>query len=285
MAEERRRWTIIELLKWTADYLKEKQFENGRLTGERLLAHVLQCRRVDLYVQFERPLSGEELASYKALLKRRLAHEPVQYIIGETEFFSLPFKVGPGVLIPRPETELLVEKVLAAASPWPEARILDIGTGSGNIATSLAVHLPSARITAVDCSQAALHLAAENGQRNKVAERIQWQEWNLFSDTCPLQTPFDIVVANPPYIRQADYDALPLEIKNFEPANALLAGLDGLDAYKAICKWLPTLLNKPGFAYLEIGADQANGVAALFTGAVIHKDLAGKDRIIEFHYQ
>lgn len=283
MAEERRRWTIIELLKWTADYLKEKKFDNGRLTGERLLAHVLKCRRVDLYVQFERPLNGDELASYKSLLKRRLSHEPLQYIIGETEFFSLPFKVGPSVLVPRPETELLVEKVLAAASPWPEARILDIGTGSGNIAISLAFHLPGARITAVDCSQAALALALENGQRNGVNERIQWQEWNLFSDACPLPFPYDIVVSNPPYIRQADYDRLPAEIKNFEPSTALLAGADGLDAYKAIGRWLPTLLNTPGFAFMEIGADQATEVAALLGQVVVHKDLAGKDRVVEYH--
>jgi release factor glutamine methyltransferase len=284
MAEGKQRWTIIELLKWTADYLKEKKFDNGRLTGERLLAHVLNCRRVDLYVQFERPLNGDELASYKALLKRRLAHEPLQYIIGETEFFSLPFKVGPGVLIPRPETELLVEKALAAASQWPEARILDIGTGSGNIAISLAVHLPGARITAVDCSQPALALALENGQRNGVSERIRWQEWNLFSDACPLPTPFDIVVSNPPYIRQADFDTLPPEIKSFEPSTALLAGSDGLDAYRAISKWLPTLLSKPGFAFLEIGADQATDVAAVLGQVVVHKDLAGKDRIVEYHF-
>lgn len=285
MAEERRRWTIIELLKWTADYLKEKRFENGRLTGERLLAHVLNCRRVDLYVQFERPLTGDELASYKTLLKRRLAHEPLQYIIGETEFFSLPFKVGPAALIPRPETELLVEKALAAASRLPEARILDIGTGSGNIAISLAVHLPTAKITAVDCSQAALALAAENSQRNHVGERIQWREWNLFSDACLSSTPFDIVVSNPPYIRQTDFDALPPEIKNFEPRIALLAGSNGLDAYQAIGKWLPTLLDKPGVAFLEIGADQAKDVAALLGEVVVHRDLAGKDRVIEYRFQ
>jgi len=285
MAEEKRRWTIIDLLKWTADYLKEKRFENGRLTAERLLAHVLQCRRVDLYVQFERPLNGEELALFKSLLKRRLAHEPLQYIIGETEFFSLPFTVGPEVLVPRPETELLVEKVLAAAGLQSQTRILDIGTGSGNIAVSLAAHLPEAHITAVDCSKAALVIAETNSRRNSVAARILWQEWNLYGDDCPWQTPFDIIVSNPPYISQADYEALPPEIKHFEPRQALLAGADGLDAYRAMQKWLPGLLARPGSAFFEIGADQAAAVTALFGGATVHQDLAGKDRVVEYHYR
>jgi release factor glutamine methyltransferase len=279
MAEERRHWTVIELLKWTADYLAEKKFDNARLTGERLLCHVLGVRRVDLYVNFDRPLSADELAAFKHLLKRRLSFEPLQYIIGETEFFSLSFNVGPGVLIPRPETELLVEKVIDYGRTLTSCRILDIGTGSGCIAVSLAKHLELARITAIDNSEQALDQARENAEKNQVLDRIQFLLWDFFSDQLPFSQPFDIVAANPPYISQSDYDELAPEIRNFEPNSALLAGADGLDAYHALKARLSRLLEPGGKAFFEIGADQAAALHRLFQNLIILQDFAGRDRL------
>jgi release factor glutamine methyltransferase len=279
MAEERRRWTVIELLKWTADYLGEKKFDNARLNAERLLCHVLNCRRVDLYVNFERPLAAEELAFYKNLLKRRLSFEPLQYIIGETEFFSLTFKVSPAVLIPRPETELLVEQVIAHGRDLQPGRILDIGTGSGCIAISLAKHLPQAHITAIDQSPAALSLARENAALQQVAERIDFLEWDFSGTEFPFSEPFDIVASNPPYIRKSDYERLPAEIKNFEPLEALAAGIDGLEAYRHLRRWLSRLLIGGGRAFFEIGADQTADIQQLFPDAAMVQDLAGRDRV------
>lgn len=279
MAEERRRWTVIDLLKWTAGYLEEKNFDHARLNAERLLCHVLHWRRVDLYLQFDRPLSADELTAFKQLLKRRLTHEPLQYIIGESEFFSLSFLVGPGALIPRPETELLVEKAIEFARPSAGCRILDLGTGSGCIAVSLAVHLPQARIVAIDQSAKALELAQANARRNGVADRIEFLSWDFTSPTSPFTAAFDVVVANPPYIRQSDYERLPEEIKNFEPAEALLAGRDGLDGYRAIQRRLSEWLNPGGRAFLEIGADQAEEMLHLFPQANFLTDLAGRHRL------
>ncbi len=279
MAEERRRWTVIDLLKWTADYLEEKNFDHARLNAERLLGHVLHWRRVDLYLQFDRPLSADELTAFKQLLKRRLNHEPLQYIIGESEFFSLSFLVGPGVLIPRPETELLVEKAIEFAHPADGCRILDLGTGSGCIAISLAVHLPQAHIVAIDKSAKALELAQTNARRNGVADRIEFLSWDFTSPTSPFTAAFDIVVANPPYIRQNDYERLPKEIKNFEPMEALLAGKDGLDGYRAIQRRLAEWLNPGGRAFLEIGADQGKEILRLFPQANLLSDLSGRHRL------
>ncbi len=281
MAEERRRWTVIELLKWTADYLTEKKFENARLNAERLLCHVLDCRRVDLYVNFERPLSAEELALYKTLLKRRLDHEPLQYIIGETEFFSILFKVSPGVLIPRPETELLVEQVLAYGRDLQPCRILDIGTGSGCIAVSLAKHLLQATITAVDQSAIALEIARENALGTGVVDRIAFSLWDFTGQVMPINAPFDIVAANPPYVSKNDYERLPREIKNFEPIEALTIGPDenGLAAYRHLQRWLPQLLSPGGQAFFEIGADQGADIRQLFPEATIIQDLANRDRV------
>jgi len=279
MAEERRRWTVIDLLKWTAGYLEEKNFAHARLNAERLLCHVLHWRRVDLYLQFDRPLSVDELTAFKLLLRRRLTHEPLQYIIGESEFFSLSFLVGPGVLIPRPETELLVEKAIEFAHPFAGCRILDLGTGSGCIAVSLAVHLPQAHIVAIDRSAKALELAQANARCNGVAERIEFLSWDFTSPTSPFTAAFDVVVANPPYVRESDYERLPKEIKNFEPPEALLAGQDGLDGYRAIQRRLNEWLNPGGRAFLEIGADQAEEILHLFPQANLLTDLAGRRRL------
>ena len=192
----------------------------------------------------------------------------------------MTFKVTPNVLILRPETELLVEQAIAHGRDRGPCRILDIGTGSGCIAISVAKHFAQARITAVDQASQALAIARENAVQNGVAERIEFLHWDFTDSAFPFNEPFDIVAANPPYIRKSDYEQLPAEIKNFEPLTALAAGIDGLDAYRCLRHWLPRLMNSNGRAFFKIGADQAVDIRQLFPNAVIMKPLAGRDRVV-----
>ncbi len=285
---KKKRWTVLELLNWTTQYLEEKEFENSRLNVEMMLAHVLGFKRVDLYLNFDRPLTPEELANFKILLKRRTAHEPLQYVLGEAEFMGLPFKVRPGVLVPRPETELLVDKVLELTGQFDHpCSVLDVGTGSGNIPLSLASMAPDLTIVTTDISQDAIVIAKENAELLGVADRVTFlhhdalkpwpMEYNLY---------FDVIVSNPPYVSRTEFDNLPLEIKHFEPEIALLAGEEGLDFYKQFLEISKSLLKENGTLFFEIGETQANVLIDLysshgFSECHVHKDLADKDRIIE----
>ena len=288
--EPPQKWTVVELINWTADYLKDKGLDNGRLIVERLLAHTLQVDRVHLYLKFDRPLDSEELSAFKAKLKRRLSHEPLQYIVGEAEFMSLPFHVSPGVLIPRPETEVLVEACLKLCRQefgQPDRiDILDIGTGSGNIAIALAKNLNCAYITAIDSSAEAIKVARENAALNDVSDKIEFvhspiEEFSLAEHGhC-----FDVVVSNPPYVTKSEYASLPPEIRDYEPEEALLAGEDGLDIYRKISVILRQLLKPNDAAFFEIGAHQGQSVQTLFAKekfahSEIIKDLAGLDRVL-----
>jgi len=289
--EKQNRWTIIQLINWTTKHLMEKGFENSRLNAEILLAHTLKCNRVKLYLDFDRPLQADELAEFKVLLKRRLNHEPLQYITGQCEFMSLPFTVGPGALIPRPETEMLVEltlehcKTLVENNPHPV--ILDIGAGSGNIAISLAHYNPDCQITAVDISEAALNIARRNAVLNNVESCIQFIQMDIMN--CKLEhlhNYFDIIVSNPPYIDAAGYERLPEEIKAHEPQISLLAGQEGLDFYIHFPDFFIYLLKEKGIAFFEIGELQASSIKQIFNRpefepVEIFCDLAGKDRIIK----
>jgi len=289
-AEDKKPWTVLSLLSWTAAHLQEKGFENSRLNAERLLSHVLALRRVDLYLQFDRPLQPEELSAFKALLKRRIAHEPLQYLLGETEFMSLPFKVEPGVLIPRPETEGLAEKAIEWCSSRFNGerpiRVLDIGTGSGNIAVALAKNVEGAEIIAVDFSPAALALAKENAERHGVLDCIRFELQDIRSASpAEWRQRFDLLVSNPPYIAQREWPALPLEVRDYEPALALQGGMDGFDFYRIFSRRLPDWLLPGGHMLLEIGDGMGDAVSALFPApafcdVTIHPDLAGKQRII-----
>ncbi len=283
-------WSVLELLNWTSEYLAEKGFENGRLNGERMLAHVLNCKRVDLYLNFDRPLSPEELAKFKELIKRRHSHEPLQYILGETEFFSLPVKVRPGVLIPRPETETMVEQTLALCkSHYAESEsidILDIGTGSGNIAVAIAKNIDKARLVAIDVTQEALDAAQENAKLNHVEDRISFRRLDVLAcEEKEFEASFDLIVSNPPYISSSEFERLPLEIRQFEPRSALLAREDGFEFYRHFALVMREWLKPGGFAILEIGAGMGEMTKALFHQAgygdvKITQDLAGRDRVI-----
>lgn len=290
--QKKNKWSLIELLNWTADYLIEKGYEDARLNAERLLAHALGLSRIELYTNFDRPLTPDELSAFKALFKRRLANEPLQYIIGETEFFSLPFKVTPAVLIPRPETELLVETVVAHCashySDEDDIQILDVGSGSGCISIALAKNIDNAVVTAVDVSHEALKIAYGNAQAHEV--EVAFHEIDALRPWPPeYLNMFDIVVSNPPYVSFPEYQSLPPDIQKYEPKISLLGGNDGLDFYRKFSNILPTLLKPNAYAFFEIGERQAASVqniysASGFSGIQVLDDLAGKNRAVKMHW-
>ena len=259
-------WTILTVLQWAQQYLQAKGVSEPRAGAEVLLSHCLHCSRLDLYLRHDQPLADDELSCYKQGLKRRLAQEPTQYITGQQEFWSLNFAVGPSVLIPRPETELLVEAVLKhfarSESGGVKPRLLDIGTGSGILAVTLATELPEAQFVAVDRSWEALKVARENARRHKVEEKINWVSADLVAALAP-KALFEVIVANPPYVPTADWEQLPLEIKEYEPQLALDGGPDGLEVIRSLIRAVPPLLKPDGLLALEVGQGQATAVQQL----------------------
>jgi release factor glutamine methyltransferase len=244
--------------------------ERARRDAEMLLLFVIRRERAALLARWKEKLDEDEKAHYIELLGRRLAGEPIQYILGETEFYGLPFRVTPDVLIPRPETEHLVDKAieLAAGFAWP--RIVDVGTGSGAIAIALADALPNAAITATDLSAPALAIARENAARNNVEGRVRFFRGNLlepiaFVDAILPESieSFDLVLSNPPYVPRGDRDSLAVEVREFEPALALFSGDDGLEVYRRLIPVGYSVLAPQGYIALEIGYGQAEAIRAL----------------------
>ena len=232
--------------------------EKARRDAEVLLLHASGRSRTDLLAHGEDEFSLAESLRYKSLLDRRTKGEPIQYITGETEFYGLPFRVTPDVLIPRPETEHLVETVVALARSFAAPRIVDIGAGSGAISVALAHHLPKARITTTDLSEAALAIARENVRSNGVADRICFLQGDLLAPLAGEK--FDIIVSNPPYVPARDRDSLSVEVREYEPLLALFAGEDGLDIYRRLIPAAFVALISGGFIALEIGYGQADAV-------------------------
>lgn len=292
-------WTVREVLAWTAQYFFQQGVEHPRLEAELLLAHVLGQTRVELYINFDQPLQPNELAAYRELIKRRVEGYPLAYLTGQREFMSLTFEVNPAVLIPRPETETLVETAvelvrdavrgyLATGGPveLPPIRIAEAGTGSGAIAVSLARFLPAAQVWATDISPAALAVAQRNAERHGVADRVRFYEGDLLG---PLLEPnsfgqFALVVANLPYIPTPEIPRLAREVR-CEPVLALDGGADGLDLYRRLVPQAARLLKSGGYLVMEIGFDQGNAAAALLAGEDWHPprikpDLAGRDRVV-----
>ncbi len=367
MADEKT-WQPLDLIKVTADYLTTKSVPSPRLDAEMLLCHVLGLpRRVDLYAGFEREISGKELASYRELIRRRAAREPVSRILGKREFMGIAFAVTPDVLSPRPETELLVEAALEKMMPkkatlpddddlppegtvgpeahgddalqeelarmldsygedvedeadldkpsamplpkarpqpqrrgdplprpggkkavqvqsgGPELRVLDLGTGSGCIAVSLAAHCPRARVVAVDASPKALAVAKKNAANAKVAERVDFRQGDWYA-ACRSGEQYDIIVSNPPYLVEGDDDIWP-EVSAYDPPAALYGGNDGLDPYRRIVPDTPLWLAPDGWIFFEVGASQAGKVADLlrrrgFRDVAVVKDYGGVERVV-----
>lgn len=277
-------WTIMKILNWTKQYFTDKGVENPRLDAEVLLCAVLKCERITLYVDFERPLSETELAQFKQYVVRRANHEPLAYILGEKAFMRNMFKVTPDTLVPRPETELLVESiVMAAEAVGGDVKILDIGTGSGAIIVSLLDYLPQAKGVGVDISVGALTVAKENAVAIGVVERAGFLRSDVYS-ALPLDKKFDIIVSNPPYIPAADIAGLAKDVQN-EPIGALDGGEDGLDFYRRITKEAPLHMVEDGLLAFEIGIYQGEAVAEMcktagFGAVAIRKDYAGIERMV-----
>jgi release factor glutamine methyltransferase len=282
-------WTVLGLLRWTTAYFENKGVEAPRAGAELLLAHTLGLRRLDLYLRYDQPLNSEELAAFKALIRRRTRGEPVAYITGKRAFWTLDLKVNPQVLIPRPETERLVEIALATLKVFnrPRPRVLDLGTGSGAIALALAAEIPQGYFLALDCSWGALQTARENQYGNAIAAKIDYLAADWCSAISPDKGYFDLIVSNPPYIVSGEIDALQTEVSRFEPRVALDGGTDGLDSLRLILDQTAERLVPGGTLILEIGADQGKAVSDLaathnaFDFIEIHKDYAGLDRVAQ----
>jgi len=281
--------SIRSALLWGAQVLRHAGIGSHRLDAEVLLRHVLNLEKEQLYVNGDAPISAGQEAEFRGLLLRRSCREPIAYITGHKEFWSLDFFVIPAVLIPRPETELLVEvalqyvRRLASGSPL---KVLDVGTGSGAIPVCLAKEHAATQIVAVDISSVAIDVAGVNARRHGVADRIRFLAGNLFALVKPLPETFDLIVSNPPYIRSGELPRLVPEIREWEPTVALDGGPDGLDTYRRIIAEGHKYLATGGSIVLEIGADMAPDVADLFSRsgcygpASVYQDYAGKDRVI-----
>jgi release factor glutamine methyltransferase len=286
----RNRWTIKELLRVTADYFKGKGLDSPRLSAEVLLAHLLKIDRIQLYLDPERPLQDEEVAAYRQMVKRRANREPLQHITGFQEFWSADFLVGPDVLIPRPESELLVEQTLEliaphgsdkAARPW----ILDLGTGSGALIISLGLEIPNAFLCATDISEKALAIAGENARRHGLEQRIRFVRGDFLGPFKPKIAAFDFIVSNPPYVASEVVGDLMPEIA-FEPRVALDGGPRGMVCIEKIIRHAADFLKPQGWLLVEMDPAQIQDAIGLIdrTGAYrktrAAKDYSRRDRVV-----
>lgn len=277
--------TVLEAINLSSGYLKKKGIESPRFNAEMLLAHTLNLKRLSLYLSFDKPLSEDEISRYREFIKRRASFEPLQYILGSVEFFGLRFKINPSALIPRPETEILVETIIELNRGRP-AEILDIGTGSGNIAVSLAKNLPQSNVSGIDISQPALDLAEENRKINSV-ENVKFMYTDILNrDLKALnENHFDIIVSNPPYISTKEFPLLAPELKVYEPKNALTDFSDGLKFFREISAKAGRLLKPGGMIFFEMGKGGYKEIKNIlakngFTKIEIKNDLQNIERVI-----
>jgi release factor glutamine methyltransferase len=278
-------WTVRRILEWTTAHLKKHGSETPRLDAEILLAHSRKCARIELYTRFNEPLSDTERATMRELVRRRAQAEPVAYLVGHREFFSLDFRVTPDVLIPRPETESLVVELLSIIEGGEQPRIADIGTGSGCIAIATAANNARVEVAAVDISKPALAVARENAQTHSVAERIHFFQGDLFA---PLSAEgaFDAIASNPPYVAEDEMPTLAADIRLHEPHLALSAGPDGLAVIRRLVADAPNHLKAGGWLLLEISPEQADAIRGLlesdgrYQSVAVVKDLAGNARVM-----
>jgi len=278
---------VGRLLSWTTDYLQKHGSASPRLDAEVLLAHVLECKRIELYTSYDAAAAEDVRARYRELIKRRAAGTPVAYLVGHREFYSLDFEVTPDVLIPRPETEHLVvealdcAKQLAAHRDGHPLRIVDVGTGSGCVAVALARHFPAASIVAVDISSAALDVARRNVQRHGLADRIELVEGDLLDQIAP---PVDMILSNPPYVTESEYAALDPTVREHEPRLALVADQQGWGVIDRLLDQARTRLADQGYLLLEVSPMLAEQAADRIGNAweirKITKDLAGLPRVL-----
>jgi release factor glutamine methyltransferase len=303
-------WTIQKLLNWITEYLTNKGIDSPRLSAELLLSHVLGMKRIELYTQFNKHVAKQQLDKLHDLVKRAGQHEPIAYLTGKAEFYSLELKVTPDCMIPRPETELLAERAIEFLRTRPIRNstmrqisrkeevsngassgtqfVCDLCTGCGCIAVAIARNLPDARIIATDISDAALNVAAINVEEHQLTKRITLLLGDLFDPIVPHLdvTEFDLIVCNPPYVSASEFEKLDKNIKDYEPKLALLAGEDGLDIYRRIIEKADQFLKPDAALMLEIGYDQGPAVKEMlektsaFAEIKIEKDLDNNDRIV-----
>jgi release factor glutamine methyltransferase len=279
---------LLDSLQLANDFLDGKGVESPRLDAEVLLAHVLGSSRLELYTSYDRPLVGAEVDAYRETLRRRAAREPVGYITGSREFWSLELIVDRRVLIPRPETELLVEFAKealgdGAGNGADHVTVADIGTGSGAVAVAVAIECADVRVVATDRSAASLEVAPINAARHRVADRIEFVEGDLFEPLAD-RPPFELIVSNPPYVRDDEYETLAPEVRLWEPAPALVGGPDGMEPTRRLIAEAPDHLCADGWLAIEVGS-QADLVCRCFAergwrDVTVRKDLAGHDRVV-----
>ena len=282
-------WRVVDLLDWTVGYFQQHGIPNPRLDAEVLLAHLLEKTRLQLYLHFEMPVFQEHLTPFRELIKKRIAHTPVSYLTNRKEFMSLDFYVDERVLIPRPETEQLVETILTTKTENPQ-RLLELGTGSGVIATSLALQQPEWEIVATDISEPALTVAQKNAETHACTEQIKFLSGDLFEPIEAINTNgntrFDWIVCNPPYVKNTERDTLSPDVRDYEPEIALFAGDDGLVVIRRLIAEAPKHLAPGGKLIFEIGERQADSVRALINAESTYctyqlfKDYAEKERIV-----
>jgi release factor glutamine methyltransferase len=269
-------------LTWTEDFLRKKGFESARLEAQILLAHALGCKKIDLYVRHEEEPPEAKRATFREMIKKRAEGMPVAYLVGHREFYSLDFAVTPAVLIPRPETETLVMEALRRLKPMASPRVLDVGTGSGAIAITIAKQHKGAHVTAVDLSGAALAIANGNAVAHGVADRLSFVEGDLFAPVAGRT--FDMVVSNPPYIAHAEFPMLDAGVRDYEPRSALDGGVDGLNYYRRIAGEVSGFLLPGGTVLVEIGSTQEAAVREQFAAHLepgqTYKDTAGRPRVV-----
>ncbi|MCB1103536.1 MAG: peptide chain release factor N(5)-glutamine methyltransferase [Opitutaceae bacterium] len=273
--------TVLEIIKMSADFLGGKGVEQPRLNAELMVGHALGLKRMQLYLQFERPLAESELETIRGYLRRRGQREPLQYILGETDFLGLALKTDRRALIPRPETEYLVSLLTEKIGASPR-RVLDLGTGTGAIALALATHWPEAQVLATDVSTDALALAQENVEQVGLGGRVQLLQSDWYQQV-PADTCFDLIVSNPPYLSDRETDETLVEVKNFEPRIALTPGGHGLESIQRIIAGAPAHLNEGGLLAMETGIAQHEAIAGLLVTAGFSRheflpDLTGRPR-------
>ena len=281
-------WTIQKLLNWMTDYFTQKSVDSPRVSAEMLLCHILKLERIELYMHFDRPVSADDLAKLRALVKRAADHEPVAYLVGRTGFYSLDIEVSSACLIPRPETEQLVELAIEFLRTRPAPQyVLDMCTGSGCIAVAIAKGVPDVKVIATDICDDALSVAARNVQHHQLTETVQLLCGDLFAPIIEGldETRFDLIVSNPPYVSTAEYEALEKNVKDYEPQKALHAGEKGLDIYERIIAETTTHLKPDAALMMEIGYQQGDDIKELldssntFKEIEVKKDFTKNDRI------
>ena len=275
-------WTIREVLNWTRGYFEDAGIVQPRLEAEKLLAHALDVDRLHLYMAPDKPLTVDERSRYRSVVKQRHSGTPLQHVIGEVDFYGLRFRVDRETLIPRSETEELLDQVIKRAPRDREIRCLDLGTGTGVIAVCMARYLSKAKVTAVDISPAALEIARENAALNEVADRIEFIESDWFAH---VEGRFDFIASNPPYICSDELAELPVEVRDHEPSVALDGGKDGLEKIREIAEKLRSYLHPDGVVLMEIGYEQGDRVKSILESidlvdVSVERDMAEKDRFV-----